>query len=68
MDCLEVVGSGRPIVSKGLPCVVLPTTAGTGSEVTKNSVVKVEDAGVKVSLRHQNLLPDYTFQQQFRHC
>lgn len=57
-DYLEVIGPGKPINQKGVNCVVLPTTAGTGSEVTKNAVIKLPDLGVKVSLRGTGLLPN----------
>jgi alcohol dehydrogenase class IV len=57
LDYLEVVGRGRPLVSAALPCVLVPTTAGTGSEVTKNAVLAVESEHVKVSLRGLALLP-----------
>lgn len=54
---MEVVGQGRPITVKPLPFAAVPTTAGTGSEVTRNSVFESPAAGVKASIRHAWMLP-----------
>jgi len=55
-DYLEVVGKGRALTHPAAPWVAIPTTAGTGSEVTRNAVLKVTDQKVKVSLRHPSML------------
>lgn len=56
MDHLEVVGRGLPLQAAPLPFVALPTTAGTGAEVTKNAVIGVPEARRKVSLRDERML------------
>jgi alcohol dehydrogenase class IV len=57
LDYLEVVGRGRTLARPAVPCVAVPTTAGTGSEVTANAVLRSPEHGVKVSLRSPYLLP-----------
>lgn len=57
LDYLEVIGRGRPLASNPLPCLAVPTTAGTGSEVTRNSVLRSVEHRVKVSLRSARMLP-----------
>jgi alcohol dehydrogenase class IV len=57
LDYLEVVGRGLPLPRPSLPFVAIPTTAGTGSEVTRNAVLTVPQARVKASLRSPHMLP-----------
>jgi alcohol dehydrogenase class IV len=57
LDYLEVVGAGRALARPPLPFFAVPTTAGTGSEVTRNAVLSVPGARVKASLRSLLMLP-----------
>lgn len=58
MSHLEVVGSGLPLSANRLPLILVPTTSGTGAEVTRNAVIDIPEAKRKVSLRDNQLLPD----------
>lgn len=60
-DHLEIVGAGRPLDAPPLPVIAVPTTAGTGAEATKNSVIGVPEAGRKVSLRDAGMIPARAF-------
>ena len=57
LDYLEVVGSGRKITKPSAPFVAVPTTAGTGAEVTANAVLAVPAHGLKASLRSALMIP-----------
>jgi len=57
LEFLEVVGKGRSIAVPPLPFIAVPTTAGTGSEVTRNAVLGSAEHGVKASMRSPLMLP-----------
>jgi alcohol dehydrogenase class IV len=57
LDYLEVIGKGQALSRPALPFIAIPTTAGTGTEVTRNAVLASPQHGVKVSLRSPFLLP-----------
>jgi len=67
LDFVEVVGAGRRLPRDPLPLIAIPTTAGTGSEATKNAVINfpssaaspggAQAAGTKASLRDERMLP-----------
>ena len=57
LDYLEVVGRGLPLTRPSTPFIAVPTTAGTGAEVTRNAVLSCTQHRVKASLRSPHLLP-----------
>ena len=57
LDHLEVVGKGLPLTQVPPPLIAIPTTAGTGAEVTRNAVLGAPEHRRKVSLRDARLLP-----------
>ncbi len=58
LDYLEVIGRGAPITMPAAPYIAVPTTAGTGAEVTRNAVLASPEHQVKVSLRSPLIVPD----------
>jgi alcohol dehydrogenase class IV len=56
-DYLEIIGIGKPILSSAIPVITIPTTSGTGAEVTKNAVLSSPHDNIKVSLRSPYLFP-----------
>ncbi len=60
MEYLEGVGAGKTYTGPALPFIAVPTTAGTGSEATKNSVLsRIGEQGFKKSFRDEQLIPQY---------
>ena len=57
LDYLEVIGGGQPLVHASAPFIAIPTTSGTGSEVTRNAVLASPQHRVKASLRASSMLP-----------
>ncbi len=58
MDYLEIIGNAQPLECAAAPYIAIPTTAGTGSEVTRNAVLGSPEHRVKVSMRSPFMLPD----------
>lgn len=57
LDYLEVIGRGQTLSQASLPFIAIPTTAGTGAEVTRNAVLSSARDRVKASLRSPMMLP-----------
>lgn len=57
MDYVEVIGRGKALAKPARPFIAIPTTAGTGAEVTRNAVLTAPEQRVKVSLRSALMLP-----------
>jgi alcohol dehydrogenase class IV len=57
-DYLEIIGKGRQISQAPVPYIAIPTTSGTGAEVTRNAVLADVEHQVKVSMRSPLMLPN----------
>lgn len=57
LDYLEIIGQGKSLQHQAIAFIAVPTTAGTGAEVTKNAVISSPQHRVKASLRSNLMLP-----------
>jgi alcohol dehydrogenase class IV len=57
LDYVEIIGKGQPLTKPSAPFIAIPTTAGTGSEVTRNAVLGAPEHRLKVSMRSAEMLP-----------
>ena len=57
MEYLEVIGGSQPLKRRSAPYIAIPTTSGTGAEVTRNAVLESPLHGIKVSMRSPFMLP-----------
>lgn len=57
LDYLEIIGQGKPILHRPADVIAVPTTAGTGTESTKNAVISSPEHKLKVSLRSPMMIP-----------
>ena len=56
LEYVEIIGRGKPLAKPSVPFIAIPTTAGTGAEVTRNAVLASPEHRVKVSLRSPLML------------
>jgi alcohol dehydrogenase class IV len=57
LEYLEIIGQGKPLAEQAARFLAIPTTAGTGSEVTRNAVLASPEHRLKVSLRSAKMIP-----------
>jgi len=57
LDYVEVIGNGKSLTESSTPFIAIPTTAGTGSEATRNAVLASPEHRQKVSLRGPTMVP-----------
>ncbi|HZL41932.1 MAG TPA: iron-containing alcohol dehydrogenase [Verrucomicrobiae bacterium] len=57
LDYVEIIGRGKALVHPSVPFIAIPTTAGTGAEVTRNAVLSSPEHRLKVSLRSPLMFP-----------
>ena len=58
LDYMESFGRRQPLMRSSLPVIAIPTTAGTGSEVTRNAVIGSPEHGAKASMRSLSMIPE----------